>query len=312
MVWKPIVVGVDGSPESVRAASAGVMVAQRAGVECRLVHAVPDYLASFSTPDAVMDTSALTQAAADHAREYIVSSLKDRVPDVMLARLEVEVGRAPLVLTDAVRRCEAGLLVLGGKHHRGLERIGGSAITHLVRTIDVPILATDGGSPVVTRVLAAVDLSYAAQPTIVEAQRWAELFGARLRVMHVVEPVPIIPGVPTTLGDDDFFRAEERALETNIWPLVTMPGAETVVRRGRAAAAVADEVGKWQADLLVVGSHGKGWVDRLLIGSTSERLLHVLPTLTLVVPVVRPAHRGLGADLLPWETRAVAGTEARA
>jgi len=35
---------------------------------------------------------------------------------------------------------------------------------------------------------------------------------------------------------------------------------------------------------VVVGSHGKGWVDRLLLGSTTERLLDQLPASLLVVP----------------------------
>jgi hypothetical protein len=41
-----------------------------------------------------------------------------------------------------------------------------------------------------------------------------------------------------------------------------------------------------------------------LIGSTSERLLSVLPTLTLVVPVGRPAHQEeRPAVSMPWENR---------
>jgi nucleotide-binding universal stress UspA family protein len=83
--------------------------------------------------------------------------------------------------------------------------------------------------------------------------------------------------------------ASERFLEASVWPAIRYPGAETVIRRGRSAAVIVNEVAQWRADLVVVGSHGKGWVDRLLIGSTSERLLHLLPTLTLVVPVAKPA-----------------------
>ena len=40
----------------------------------------------------------------------------------------------------------------------------------------------------------------------------------------------------------------------------------------------------WGADLVVLGSHGKGWVDRMLLGSTTERLLSHLPTSMLVIP----------------------------
>jgi nucleotide-binding universal stress UspA family protein len=193
-----------------------------------------------------------------------------------------------MVLADTAHRLGAELIVMGGKHHRGLERIGGSTITHMVRACDCPILATDGGSPIVSRILVPVDLSYAARPAIEAGERWARLFGAQLRVMHVVEPMPLVPGFPVRVGDDELFRAAEQVLDTTVWPLVTLPGAETVVRRGRAAAAIAGEATKWHADLIIVGSHGKGWVDRLLIGSTSERLLHVLPALTLVLPVRKP------------------------
>jgi nucleotide-binding universal stress UspA family protein len=39
------------------------------------------------------------------------------------------------------------------------------------------------------------------------------------------------------------------------------------------------------SDLVIVGSHGKGWVDRLLIGSVTEQILSALPASVLVIPV---------------------------
>ena len=68
------------------------------------------------------------------------------------------------------------------------------------------------------------------------------------------------------------------------------------------AETIAQEATNWNADLIVVGSHGKGWVDRLLMGSTTERLLTFLPASVLVVPTgaalaratVRPRARGRG------------------
>ena len=68
-----------------------------------------------------------------------------------------------------------------------------------------------------------------------------------------------------------------------------MPPDDRVIRRGRADEEIAEEAAVWRADLLVVGSHGKGWIDRLLIGSTTERLLNRLPTSLLVVPISKPA-----------------------
>ncbi len=44
------------------------------------------------------------------------------------------------------------------------------------------------------------------------------------------------------------------------------------------------EAAEWPADLLVVGSHGKGWGTRMLVGSVTEQLISYLPTSLLVVP----------------------------
>jgi nucleotide-binding universal stress UspA family protein len=124
-------------------------------------------------------------------------------------------------------------------------------------------------------------------------------------VLHAVEPVPVIPGMRVRVADDDMYRSCQRAVDSEISPMVTHPGAEIVVRRGRAAAVITSEVRQWNADLVVLGSHGRGWVDRLLIGSTSERLLNVLPCSIMVIPVARPEDLlTKGRIAMPWEAAA--------
>lgn len=295
MNWQPIVVGVDGSPESVRAAVLGTVLAEAAHTTCSLVHAAPDYWSATSMPELGVDPEAIDRATVQHARTLVTSALTGHVPAPLLDRLEVRVGRPAVVLCEVAAERHAGLIVLGGKHRHGLSRLAGSTLTHLVRMSPVPVCATDGGSGGIQRVLAAVDLSHAAGPTIEAAERFADAFGAQLRLMHVVEPVPVVPGFPLDIDDDDCFRAAERALDQSVWPLATRPGVDKVVRRGRSAAAIVDEALAWHADLVVVGSHGKGWVDRLMIGSTSERLLQVLPAVTLIVPAHKLETAGAGA-----------------
>ena len=71
-------------------------------------------------------------------------------------------------------------------------------------------------------------------------------------------------------------------------------GTEKVLRRGDPVTGIERETIEWSADLLVVGTHGANWVDRLLLGSTTELLLKQPPALMLLVPVTaapRPAGR---------------------
>ena len=302
MDWLPIVVGVDGSTESVQAAELGSSIAARAGVACRLVHAVPDYWMAMTPPETPVDRETLVNAAVDHARSVIGQSLLGSVAPAALDTLEVRVGRGPLVLDEVAHEVQAGVVVLGGKRRRALTRIGGSTVTHMVRLGQFPVLATDGVSRDIKRILVAVDLSYAAAPAIKVARRWAALLRAELRVLHCVEPVPIVPGLRTRAPDDEIFRSSERSVLREITPLFEGQAADIVIRRGRAAGAITAEARQWHADLVVVGSHGRGWVDRLLIGSTSERLLNVLPANVLVIPVHKPADVvPAGRILMPWE-----------
>jgi nucleotide-binding universal stress UspA family protein len=313
MEWKTIVVGVDGSPEAVHAAEVGCELARRTSAHCRLVHAAPDYWSAVTAPELGLDVQELDRGTVEHARALVDASMRGRVPDPLLAGMEIQVGRPPAILSSVAERDHADLIVLGGKHHRGLDRVTTSTIVHMVRLHDVPVLATTSGLPPVKRVLAAVDLSYAARPVIAMAEQWAALFGAQLRVLSVVEPMPVVPGVALKIGDEEVYHAAEQLLDLQVWPAITRSDAETVVRRGRAAAAIADEAAQWQADLLVLGSHGKGWASRLLIGSTSERLLHLLPVSMLVVPVGKPEReRILAGTELPWDVRTVAPATAGA
>ncbi len=313
MEWKTIVVGVDGSPESVQAAGVGSELATRTRARCRLVHAAPDYWSAVTAPELGLDMQELDRGTIEHARIMVDGTLRGRIPDALIEALEIRVGRPPAVLSAVAEREQADLFVLGGKLHRGLDRVTTSTIIHMVRAHDVPVLAAVGPLPTVKRVLASVDLSYAAQPVIAMAEQWAALFGAQLRVLSVVEPMPVVPGVTLKVGDEQVYHAAEQLLDLEVWPAITREGAERVVRRGRAAAAIADEAAQWQADLLVIGSHGKGWASRLLIGSTSERLLHLLPISMLVVPVGKPEKvRAPDGAAIPWNARTVAPAAAGA
>src|SRR5438309_1730626 len=153
--------------------------------------------------------------------------------------------------------------------HRTAERVGvGYRLVHATPDVLVP-----------------VDLSGAARPTLAAAERYAALFGAELRALSVFEPLPAIPEVGPTYDTTQYYAMSEEFLTRDIWPAIRTKGVEKIVRYGTAVDTILREATDWKADLLVVGSHGKGWAARVLVGSVTERLLNHLPTSLIVVPV---------------------------
>ncbi|HYT81919.1 MAG TPA: universal stress protein [Gemmatimonadales bacterium] len=307
MIRQPVVVGVDGSPEAGAAAAAGWRLAQVAGVRCHLVHATHDVRSALDLAGTGVPLDDLQLAMLGRVRAEIKAALGTHVPQEAVEGLIVRVGRSAAVLADVVTETDAGLVVLGGKHHSMVGRwLGGSTVQHAVRRLSVPLLVTAGYLRPRPRVLVAVDLSYAALPTIEHAVAFARLLGGPLRALHVVEPVRNVPEVPIPVDAEQYETQSRERLERFVWPALPVPDHHKVVRRGIAVDVIVEEAAAWRADVVVVGSHGKGWVDRLLIGSATEQLLNDLPTAVLVIPVPAPERW----ETIPIRTRATAGATA--
>ena len=298
MTWGSIVVGVDLSPEAKGAAVVGERLARLADVPCHVVHAVRDAwapLVAVSVDPQVVDMQQLQLGVARH---HVNELLGTSVSDQLRGEVDVLFGPAAVVLQQVMREKRPGLVVLGGKHHSVLDRwLGGSTSLHIVRAAEVPVLITAGTPPAFRRVLVAADLSKAAGPTLGLAERFARLVGAELRVLTVFEPLPDMPAMSPVDPTEYFALAQDR-LQREIWPLVKAPAVEKFVRHGTVVDTLLREATDWKADVLVVGSHGKGWAQRVLLGSVTEQLINHLPTSLLVAPVGVAA-----AKLEKWEKR---------
>jgi nucleotide-binding universal stress UspA family protein len=249
------------------------------------VYALPDlWLAGglFETPVILPE---VYEVLVRDAREQIERFVKDALPPALRSPVVLRTGPAATSIAEVARTRRAGLIVLGGKHHAALARgLGRSTAHYLVRTLDVPLLVVGQATGPVTRVLAAVDLSAAAPVAIRAAEQFGGLLGARVRVVHVLEPLRLMYVPVGPLDEAGFEQRSREAFERLMRSFASIAHEDRVVRSGLAAEALVEEASSWHAQLLVVGSHGKGWADRLLVGSTTERLLNVLPVSLLVIP----------------------------
>lgn len=141
-------------------------------------------------------------------------------------------------------------------------------------------------------ILSPTDFSETATRALVYATALAKWYEAKLTVLHVapvfaerVTPsVPLAsdersaPSAPQRAGVlEELRRAAEQAGAAALHPAL-------VVEEGRIHPVIVDRATSLHADLLVLGTHGRGGFSRLLLGSVAEKVLRTAPCPVLTVP----------------------------
>lgn len=139
------------------------------------------------------------------------------------------------------------------------------------------------------RIVVATDFSRASDLAVQYARTLALRFGATVHIVHVVEePFPISPELYVHEIPDfreRLVKEARRQLDVTVQEVPDVPVTSgvlvgTVARRIVEAATSAD------ADLIVMGTHGRGALGHLLVGSVAERVVRsaLCPVLTVRDP----------------------------
>ena len=142
-------------------------------------------------------------------------------------------------------------------------------------------------------ILVAVDLTDASKKIIDHAVRLAKVFTGKVWLLHVAEPDPYFVGYEASPDAERCeiartFHKEHKQLQQ--WSnKLRSAGLDctALLVQGPTVATILSEARKIKADEIVVGSHGKSAVKRLLFGSTSEGILHGSGVPVLIVPTVK-------------------------
>lgn len=289
MHHSPIVVGVDESDAAPRALALAHELGAAFDAPCRLVHAVRSPWTSAPVPDAALAES-FEAAMVDAARARIKTALRRQAPKEALRHIDVRLGRTAVELHQAADEMDAQAIVIGGKRHSTFGRWFGSSTGHgLARLSERPVVVAGPSVGPVKRVLAAVDLSETGTAILGVAQTYASALGAELRAITVIEPLPVTPGATQAVDPDEYYRWAESHVEQELWSHLHRAGTDKVTRIGHPVETLLRELTDWAADLVIVGSHGRNFVMRALLGSVSEEFLNQLPTSLLMVPPLRRA-----------------------
>jgi len=142
------------------------------------------------------------------------------------------------------------------------------------------------------RILVPVDGSDTSELAVRTAARLARESGGRIRLMHVLDQTVFMAGYdPAGGASGQMFgalRDSARQILREAEAVIASDGvpceSELVDEPGkRLADSVADAAQAWQADLIVVGTHGRRGPSRLFLGSGAEQIIRGAPVPVLVV-----------------------------
>jgi nucleotide-binding universal stress UspA family protein len=154
----------------------------------------------------------------------------------------------------------------------------------------------------IENILYATDLSFAAERALPYAIQIAQRRKARIYAVHAIQPTAepslLLPNWPNLQEQEQIFREESRRdLEEHLKPVAH----EIVFRTGDVWDIVKQIIQIKEIDLLVLSTHGRTGVERVLLGSVAETLFRraTCPVLTVGPRVPsKPKNSGLLSQIL--------------
>jgi nucleotide-binding universal stress UspA family protein len=161
----------------------------------------------------------------------------------------------------------------------------------------------------IENVLVATDFSDASAAALTYGREFARTFQATLHVLHVADSVytQFVAETYTTMLPDAQREVEQAARQQLEAVLEeedrTLLHAKPVVNVALSkAAAIVEYAARHGIDIIVIGTHGRGAISHLLMGSVAERVVRTAPCPVLTVH--HPEHEFVLPDALAATARA--------
>ena len=248
---------------------------------------------------AVIETNPEYDALAPQLVEKAENEMKQYLEEVKAAALKegvqcevtVHHGDEPykLIVEDAARM-QADMIVMGRRGRTGLKRLMmGSVTAKVIGHFHCKVLVVPAAAkPEWKNVLAATDGSSQGNKAVMEAITVAKRCGSCLTIVSSIAADDLVELEDSSLFLKDIAGQVIASMEKNIRELKELAlkegvKAEGFVLSGSPAEAIATTAKENNADLIVVGSHGRTGLDRLLMGSVTERVIVLSSCAVLVV-----------------------------
>ena len=200
------------------------------------------------------------------------------------------------VILEYASENDIDLIVMGTHGRRGPARIFiGSVAAEVVRHADCPVLTLHKQSPDrtvgrVETILVPVDFSEHSAKAVTYAKEIANTTGARLQILHAIEE-PVYPYFYAPAGEFSIAQQLEVLREKTDEALDKLifdtPGPEVEVDKYVVIGTPSVEITRFAkeegSDLIVIPTHGLTGLERMVLGSTAERVVRMATCPVLAV-----------------------------
>lgn len=268
---KRILCAIDLSPASQAVLGWATLLAARSGAALDILHAVTIPVPPYITPGEFAPLTAERDRSISDARNQISQLLTSVGNREARPEIIVREGHALELVRELASTTHPDLIVVGSHGHTRLERmLLGSVTENLFHETASPVLVvkrppTDG----TVRIICPVTSDRSSEHSAVIASAFAQLLGASLTVMTVIE--------------------DERAADTELCNRISgrLSGrctVEQVVKQGSPSQAILAHSVASDTDMIAIGAVKRRLLDAFTLGSTTEQVVRHARTNVLVVP----------------------------
>jgi nucleotide-binding universal stress UspA family protein len=237
------------------------------------------------TPEASVTITAEIESARRREQTRVVRQQAGRILGDAEIAVEIDEGDPATLIAGLARHTNAAMIVAGLGRHRVVDRLfGDETALRLVRVAATPVYAVASGTAQAPRrIVVAADFS----ETSLRAARLALEVAAPHATIYLVH---VAPRDATLQEWSEFGRSYKEDAGDALYKMreqLRVPSGTVVQRillQGDPATELLAFAASVNADLIATGSHGHGFVTRMLVGSVTTRIVRVATCSVLCVP----------------------------
>lgn len=269
--YRKILSSIDGSISSMHALRESFKFASSAKCWITVMSVAPRYDGDLETTG----VGNVMEAMRRPCEEALKEAEKLAKEEGVLIKTVCEEGEIFERISDLAAADNCDLIVMGRRgRHRLDKSLVGNATARVIGYSGKDVLVVPSDTHVgFQRVLVATDGSRQCRSAVERAIDFAASYGGEISVVSIVDVPPEFYAEAPQIVDDMVHKAKGYVEEVKKQAEASSVKAETFVREGEPYQAILELASAKDANVIVMGSHGRTGLKRLLMGSVAEKVI---------------------------------------